>query len=427
VRLAKYIGVLSGALIAGLAQPARAQPAPAQPAAKADVISWVQYVAVGLEARAITDQAACPTAAIDGKPAAMIVRAAPAAGFSNTVCALALPFGTSSVSLDGTALPLPSQMPKRIAVIGDTGCRLKGIYIQACNDPAQWPFRQIATVIAAQKPDLIIHVGDYHYRESPCPKGDAGCEGSPFGDTWNVWREDFFAPAAALLGAAPWVMVRGNHETCDRGGQGWSRTLEAAAFDARGCNGPSPTFAVSLPQMTLAVVDTSEASEPVANAAQAAAFRGEYSALAKDKSPVWLLQHRPIWSTGGMVAGLPFGDNKTLALAARDVMPEQVQLSLSGHHHVFQVLSYVENLPAQIVVGHGGDYLNKGRSGDPAGWVINGVTVRSGVHQTGKFGFAMLEPSASKAGSWQITNYDQTGKPLQRCDVAGRTATCSGE
>lgn len=130
-----------------------------------------------------------------------------------------------------------------------------------------------------------------------------------------------------------------------------------------------------------------------------------------------------------MVAGLPFGDNKTLALAARDAMPEQVQLSLSGHHHIFQVLSYVENLPAQIVVGHGGDYLNIGRSGDPAGWVINGVTVRSGLHHTGKFGFAMLEPAASETApdGWQITNYDQTGQPLQRCHVAGRTATCASE
>ena len=34
---------------------------------------------------------------------------------------------------------------------------------------------------AAQKPDLVIHVGDYYYRETPCPAGEAKCAGSPFG------------------------------------------------------------------------------------------------------------------------------------------------------------------------------------------------------------------------------------------------------
>jgi hypothetical protein len=106
--------------------------------------------------------------------------------------------------------------------------------------PKQWPFHFIADVVAQTKPDLVIHVGDYHYRETPCPRGHDGCAGSPFGDTWSVWRADFFAPADTLLKMDPWVFVRGNHELCDRGGKGWSRMLERFPFDAAaGCNGPA--------------------------------------------------------------------------------------------------------------------------------------------------------------------------------------------
>jgi hypothetical protein len=49
---------------------------------------------------------------------------------------------------------------------------------------------------------------------------------SPWGYGWDTWKADFFDPAQALLKAAPWVMVRGNHETCTRAGQGWWRFLD---------------------------------------------------------------------------------------------------------------------------------------------------------------------------------------------------------
>jgi hypothetical protein len=43
----------------------------------------------------------------------------------------------------------------------------------------------LSKTIAARKPSLVIHVGDYIYRESPCPAGDKGCKGSPYGDNWR--------------------------------------------------------------------------------------------------------------------------------------------------------------------------------------------------------------------------------------------------
>ena len=144
---------------------------------------------------------------------------------------------------------------KSIAAFGDTGCRLKSAKtaakeddingadargkFQDCNDPALWPFAQVAQSVADAKPDLVIHVGDYLYRESACPAGDAGCARSPYGDDWPTWKADFFAPAAPALRAAPWIVVRGNHEICRRAGAG----LFPAARSDPGSNVAGPDAA----------------------------------------------------------------------------------------------------------------------------------------------------------------------------------------
>ena len=47
------------------------------------------------------------------------------------------------------ALPLPVAKPERILVLGDTGCRIKGAAIQACNDADKWPFPRLAAAAAA--------------------------------------------------------------------------------------------------------------------------------------------------------------------------------------------------------------------------------------------------------------------------------------
>jgi hypothetical protein len=389
----------------------------------AETYHWLQYSPSGLEARAITDQPTCPTAEVDGVQKTMTIRAAPDEQYPVSVCALPVPANARSAAIADVPISLPGSEPRRIAVIVDTGCRLKGSAVQACNDPQQWPFRLIAEVVAQLKPDLIIHVGDYHYRETPCPAGNPGCAGSPFGDTWSVWRADFFKPADTLLKVSPWVLVRGNHEECDRGGRGWSRVFEPYAFDAaKGCNGVGKPFTVRLPGLTLAVMDVSSASEERVDEGQAKAFRAQYRSLAETTiGPTWILQHRPIWSPRGMVVGNLVGDNKTLSVAASDVIPDNVTLILSGHHHLFQVLNYQPNLPVQIVSGNSGDYLNAGSSSDPAGWVINGITVKSGLHMPGSFGFSIFE---KQNDGWQLTNYDRLGIARASCFIKGRTAAC---
>ena len=130
-------------------------------------------------ARAITTAPVCPSITIDGHTAQMAVRAPfgpiPLRGKDHSAsyhpeavsspvlsCETAIPAGSTHVAVAGRALPLPRADVKRIVVIGDTGCRLKGKEFQDCNDPQAYPFARVAASAAAWKPDLVVPGGDFH-------------------------------------------------------------------------------------------------------------------------------------------------------------------------------------------------------------------------------------------------------------------------
>ena len=96
------------------------------------------------------------------------------------------------------------------------------------------------------QPDLVVHVGDYFYRDTTCKPGlnnfgagqnnsDCNTPTSPayvaWGDVFDSWNSDLFFPGQTLLATAPWVMVRGNHESCGRGAKGWFAMLEPRPYD----------------------------------------------------------------------------------------------------------------------------------------------------------------------------------------------------
>ena len=122
-----------------------------------------------------------------------------AVGVSGADLRARFPPGTTRAAIDGVAVPLPKARPQRIVVIGDTGCRIdRGQHLPGCDDPAQWPFASVARAAAATAPDLVIHVGDYHYRENACPAGQHRVPGSP-GATATTPGTRTLPPARPLL------------------------------------------------------------------------------------------------------------------------------------------------------------------------------------------------------------------------------------
>ena len=404
--------------LAGLIGPAGAQ-----------TQAWVQYIQGGAQIRAVSASPTCPVVTIDGRPHRLTTRAGPVPGFAQTLCQLDLPAGARTATLEGRPMPLPPKSPRRIVIFGDTGCRLKGSDFQACNDPRAWPFAAVARMAAAQHPDLVIHVGDYYYRESPCPAADAGCAGTPSGDAWVSWKADFFDPAAPLLAAAPWVFVRGNHEACRRGGEGWFRLLDAAQRPVA-CPGASAAFTVDLGDLNLYVIDSSRAADSEAPAGDVAAMAVQLDALRADlaQKPGWILTHRPIWGLAPVARIGPMGPfeialNRTeqVAVAGRDL--SAVRMVVSGHIHHFDSLSFGPARPAQLVVGTGGDVGDwadtpQVRQTTPS---IDGATARRLSFE--RFGYFLLDRDGA---DWVGAFRDLDNRLVANCRLHSRALTCWG-
>jgi hypothetical protein len=441
--------------------------------------AWVQYGPGGvLEARAVVSGDVCPTMFIDLKESVMQPRAAADAGFL-TACTAAIPSGTKQAALafrrynspapkigagdavwkewiekeigipapnpranafdwqrwldqmaehvkyDVVPLALPARDPQRIVVLGDTGCRIKGKELQDCSDPEKWPFARIAAEAAKLKPDLVIHVGDYLYRENACPADFPGCRGTPWGDNWPTWDADFFAPAGPLLAAAPWIIVRGNHEDCNREGPGWLRLLGPAPYvPGTPCAGHLPSFSVPFGSLNLVVMDNADAPETSVVADAVPAYRGEIAALAREPVPSWLVLHRPIWAPITGPLGIPVGGNLTMMAATPEGIPSPVELMLAGHIHAFEAINYrtKDHVPPQIVAGQGGDLLDPTPS-NLRGTVFqgdSGVSVADGL-SLGGFGFLLMTRMGT---NWTIDVYDAHGRIERTCLFSAGRVDC---
>ena len=382
--------------------------------------AWVQAVAGGYEARVVTGAGSCPVLHTDKVDSPMSVRAVATADFP-MVCSAPIAGGTKAANAGGTTLPVPVAQPRRILVLGDTGCRLKGSVLQACNDPAKWPFPEVAAAAASFKPDLVIHLGDYLYRESACPVGNLGCAGSPWGDNWASWQADFYTPAAPLLAVAPIVTVRGNHEDCKRAGPGWTRLQGPRAFNAAApCAKHEALYTLDLGGLTLAVLDDAVSDETDLDRDAAQVYADEIDGLSKLPAPVWFVHHRPTWAAMSGPLGIPIGGNLTLIEAGQiaqghgePAVPHSVSLMLSGHIHTFESINFNQDVPPQIVAGNGGDDLMvTPRNLRGAQFVgHSGVTVADGL-SVGGFGFLLMTRADD---GWTIDLFDPTARPKGQC------------
>lgn len=382
---------------------------------------WVELAADGaLSVRAVVlSGAACPLVSADGAALAMQRRGKPDGNFPVEVCEGKASASVTKLAASGVPLPALLSQVNRIVVIGDTGCRLEGRAIQDCGDPKAWPFAAIAAHAAAKRPDLVIHVGDYYYRERACPVGRAGCAGSPHGDNWPTWEAELFGPAAPLLAAAPWIVVRGNHELCRRGGHGWFRLLDPSPIRAD-CIDRTEPYWLSAGGLALLMFDSSDADDFLAPPDKVVAYAAQLvPVLGKAPPHSWLVTHRPVWAMAQAdLTGLT--GNQTVQGAIRGQVPGNLDLVLSGHLHDFISYEFGPERPAQLIVGTGGDTLLRLTTAKIVGAEIDGMPVRRGFADE-RFGYFVMERVES---GWDGTLYGVDDAVLVRCQLAGRSLEC---
>lgn len=367
--------------------------------------AWLQYAADGEpHARAVVTDAACPALTVDGRPIAMRERAARGQQFADLVCDAAVPPEAKHLRIGDRPLPAPAHEPRTIVVLGDTGCRISALRAQSCDDPAAWPFPANARAIAAVHPDLIIHVGDYLYRENPCPLL-ARCADSPHGDDAPAWYADFLTPAAPMFAAAPVVLMRGNHEECSRNGAGWFRYLDPHAFAP--CTNATAPYAVDLGDLNLVAFDSAVAEDQKVDPAYAPVYRKQFAevrGLAHGTS--WFITHRPPYTNDDERTAM--GD----ALAPFDAV-------LSGHIHFFAAMN-VATLPPLIVNGEGGTQLDPNYA-PFLGFDVGSLKVIGRVFGASQFGFGLYTRTGD---GWTISLRDPDGVERAHCTLVRRAVSC---
>ena len=400
----------------------------ALPGQAAILTGWSQYGAGGgIEARVVTDDPACPALLADGAAVRMAERSPPTGAFPARVCVAAMPKGAKSLSVAGRKLPVPVEHPRHIVLLGDTGCRLKGKTVQSCNNENAWPFRKVAEHAAAEHPDLVIHVGDFLYRETPCRGRDARCAGTPWGDNFPTWTADFFSPGKALLAAAPWVVERGNHEDCTRNGVGWT-TLLGRDPVAAPCNPRDKPLLIDLDGVKLAVLDDNDADDKGDPKPEVTdSIKADLTSIAAAR-PDWLITHHPFrgvykWVTENGVRSLE-GANATLLSALEGYDEGSLTLMLSGHIHNFQIENYPSPSPPQLVVGEGGDELDTKVPRKLTGLVTGGRKIESGLSIPG-FGYVVID-RVGDTPDWTVAVHAANGKVLRRCALKSRVLACEG-
>jgi hypothetical protein len=387
--------------------------------------AWMQLGPGGVQiARAVVGDAECPQIVVDGVAKAMDLRAGPDADFPVTVCEADVVPDATSVQVEDRDLPLLADEPDDIVVLGDTGCRLKDDAIQSCNDPEAWPFATVATQAAAWSPELVIHVGDYAYRESPCPDGNAGCEGSPYGDTWAAWHADFFAPVGSLLTAAPWLFARGNHEDCARQGSGWFRFFDPAPMPET-CEDYTDPYLLEIGNQRVIVLDAGSAQDVTPNDESTAAFAEQFQQMEEliGDETAWLVSHKAFWTLGADGDGNPVEWTTATFREAGYLQPHTgIDLILAGHVHMAQLLWFTEGseLPAEIVAGNGGTMLEWFEDGAFTGEDLGDETLIEGLRYK-HFGFVTLEQVDV---GWVATVRMIDGTQPASCLVADKTMAC---
>jgi hypothetical protein len=407
---ARWLAVLT--LLAGATARAADLPGP-----------WVEFASDGgLDVRSIIAPGmACPKVVADDIALTSSIHGKPDRDFPVLVCIAHTAESAHDITVDGLRVPaLPSDV-KRVVVIGGTGCRLRGKFRQDCNDPVKWPFAIVARLAAARHPDVVIHVGDYHYRESACPDMQPGCADSPYGDNWAVWQKDFFNPAAPLLAVTPWVFVRGNHENCDRGGHGWFRLLDPHR-DVEECTRTTTPYALRIGSLNLLLFDGSDADDGTADATKVTVYHDQLQTLLADTpAHAWLLTHRPVWALAQGSEIKPGATlNATEQAAIRDIVPAGLDMVLSGHVHDFTSYDFGPSHPAQLVVGEGGDANDAITQPVYPGIAIDGMKIRR-VLAIPDYGYVVLRRVSQ---GWTGTVYATTDQVLAHCRLRVRDVAC---
>ena len=302
--------------------------------------------------------------------------------------------------------------PQTILIMGDTGCRIKeskkGADYQDCNNPSAWPFQKIVDQSLKENPDLVIHLGDYHYREK-CSAGKPCQQMSPVnGYGWLPWELDFFKPIEKLLVKAPIIIARGNHEDCNRAYVGYKKLLANSLWDKE-CVDYEPAQILTFPNFAIINFDSSAISEnPFENDEKVWIKRfddlNEKITQLKIQN-VWIITHKPFYGIIPFKTSFLPGNISLRAAFEKSTLKNKVSMIFSGHIHTSMVVKSKLNT-TQIVLGNSGTQLDTIK-GEISQSILSLFSYGSAKLTSNGFGYAVLKKTNDHI--WSIKFKDADG------------------
>ena len=161
-------------------------------------------------------------------------------------------------------------------------------------------------------------------------------------------------------------------------------------------------------------------------------YRRQYEkafALAARRPNTFFMNHHPVLAFAPNPAkpDAPYPGNGALqsvlnGLQPTVLFPPNVKALLSGHVHLFEVVSFSTPQPAQFVSGNGGDWIDTPLPIPLAPGVVPAPgTAIAGIVATNRFGFMTMERDGAR---WRMVAHDRDGAPQIACTLQERQASC---
>jgi hypothetical protein len=152
-------------------------------------------------------------------------------------------------------------------------------------------------------------------------------------------------------------------------------------------------------------------------------------ALAARQPNAFFMNHHPVLAFAPNPAKplTPYPGNGALqsvlaGLQPTVLFPPNVQALLSGHVHLFEVVTFATPQPPQFVTGNGGDWIDTPLPVPlPPGTTPARGAVVAGIVASNRFGFMTMERDGAR---WRMVAHDVHGAPMTTCTLSERRATC---